>query len=126
MSNPADNRHLEVGQQGERVAEEFLVRQRFKILDRNWRHKNHKEVDLVALAPNQQLVAVEVRSHNTSQAYEPFESIQTSKIQRLKQALSIYAEQNLDYLPPMRIDVVSVILQPRKIEHFESVDLYMS
>lgn len=126
MSNRVENRHLEVGQQGERVAREFLTGKGFRIADQNWRFKNHKEVDLIATAPNRQLVAVEVRSHHTPQEYEPFESIQPSKVRRLKQALAIYAEQNLDQSPAMRIDVVSVVLEPRKIEHFESVDLYLS
>ena len=114
---------LAKGSQGELIAEEYLLNKGFFLLERNWRFKNHLEVDRIFLVSQQILVAVEVRSFQSEQPISPFETIDHPKISRLKRALLQYSMLNYDQFPPMRIDVVSVVVEPRKIEHFESVDL---
>lgn len=116
--------NLQLGRLGESIALHYLTKQSFQIIDRNWRYKNHHEIDLVAWSPEKDLVAIEVRFHEKPQTYQPFESITKAKVHRLKQALQMYVNLCLQHTPPMRIDVVSVVEGHNKIEHFESVNLY--
>lgn len=128
MSKPAQSlqsnltKHLKVGAEGEAIAKDYLLSRDYVILAENWRFKNHHEIDLVCESPRGDLVAVEVRSHQQAKKYKPFESIDNRKISRIKNALRMYERENLEETPAMRVDVISVIIKIKEIEHFESVD----
>jgi len=122
MTQTRDSSHITTGISGEDIACKFLIAKAFKIIDRNWRYKNHHEIDIIALSTNGAYVAVEVRSHKKEGDYEPFESITPSKINRIKSALAIYALQNSIDTAHLQVDVISVIIETKRITHFESVD----
>lgn len=100
-------KHLTTGSRGEDIAEETLLAQGYRILERNWRFK-HLEVDLIA-RDGSILVFVEVRTRNDSQYGLPYESIGRQKEQKLARAANIYLSQQ-GYDGEIRFDVVSVIL----------------
>ena len=116
--NPISKGHI-----GEDLAENYLIHRGFILKERNWRYKNHHEIDRIFQSPDGELIAVEVRSYVTQQPTEPFESITRQKVARLMQALQLYSNLNYSTTPALRVDVVSVIVEPLRIEHFESVNL---
>lgn len=56
------NTNLETGRQGEQIAENYLVTQGYKILEKNWRY-SRSEIDLIAMQ-NQILVFIEVKTRS--------------------------------------------------------------
>ena len=98
----------ETGTRGERIAEEYLLRQQFVILHRNWR-SSHKEVDLIALDGGM-LVFIEIKTRNGLKFGFPEESVSESKQNHLKQAAEVYLDLFPGYLTA-RFDVISILLQ---------------
>lgn len=108
--------NTEKGNKGEELAETFLIKKGYQILDKNWRFK-HLELDLVALV-NKTLVVVEVKLR-AGDAYgkpEDFVSLKKQK-NTIKAANAYIIEKDLDY--ETRFDIISIIQNQNetKIEH---------
>lgn len=116
-----DNRHV-VGTDAERTAELFLKKKHYKIIDRNWRYKNHHEIDIIA-GKGDSLVAVEVRSLTQTTNLKPFETINRAKIQRIRQALEIFAQINNRLNQHLQVDAISVSIDSGEVLHFEAIDI---
>lgn len=67
---------------GERVAEEFLVRRHYRIIERNWRGA-YGELDLIVTSPEGELVIVEVKTRSSARYGAAVESIDSEKYRRL-------------------------------------------
>lgn len=112
---------IDTGNTGETMACSYLKKQGYKILERNWRYKNHHEIDIVAFSPDNALVAIEVRSHQEPKEYQPFESIHERKLKQIHDALELYARINQADDVHLQVDVVSVIISDKSFEHFKAV-----
>ena len=97
-----------VGQIGEDLAVSFLKKQKYKIIERNYRIRGG-EIDIIAL-DGQTLVYVEVKTRTSHQFGLPVESVTPSKLNFLVRAAKFYrnnrGHQNLPEAE--RIDVVAV------------------
>lgn len=111
-----------VGKQGEEIAVNFLKKQGYKILFRNWRTPRWGEVDVVAIDKSD-LVFAEVKTRTTLYSGEPLEAVNFYKLRTLKRAALFFKEQYPKTPAALRIDVVSVLLakNPPIVEHFRSV-----
>lgn len=94
------------GQQGERLAAEFLERQGLRIAAHNFRCPLG-EIDLVAW-DQQTVVIVEVRSRHSKDFGLAQESISIGKQQRLTRLAQWYLKQNRLEDRPARFDVVAI------------------
>lgn len=96
------------GKYGEDLACEFLKKQGYKILERNFRIRGG-EIDIIAL-DNQTLVYVEVKARSSHQFGLPEESVTPWKLKFLERAAKFYRNNRQhSKLPNLeRIDVVSV------------------
>ena len=103
------NRQL--GQNGEEIAEKFLIKQGYKILERNHRFSRYCEIDIIALDKDT-LVFVEVKTRKTKICGHPLEAITQTKYKNIKTGLSLYLQENSNY-KKFRIDVISVLLKPK-------------
>lgn len=110
--------HNDTGQAGEDLAAQFLERQGFQILHRNWRF-GRAEVDIVAM-DGSTLVLAEVKARSSDHFGRPEEFVSAKKQRFLAEAASQYMEKyGHDW--EIRFDVVSVLLQPgtaAEITHF--------
>ena len=108
--------HLEIGQEGERLAEHFLEQHGLEVLHRNWRH-GRDEVDLIACT-DRELVFVEVKTRRSDRSGQPFEAVVLAKRRKLLRAAEAYLAQHPCELD-VRFDVVSILLGPDgpRIEH---------
>ena len=103
----------ELGKLGEKIAERYLKKHGYKILERN-KHQSHNEIDLI-VSDRTYIVFVEVKTRSASMAndlYLPYGS-PASAVDRKKQLRTIRAAQ--DYLrihesqgKQPRMDVVEV------------------
>ena len=114
------NRQL--GQNGEEIAEKFLIKQGYKILERNRHFSRYCEIDIIALDKDT-LVFVEVKTRKTEICGHPLEAITKTKYKNIRTGLSLYLQENPNY-KKYRIDVVSILLKPKlEIKHLKNIYL---
>ena len=108
------------GQKGEELAQEYLIKQGYKILETNRHFSRFCEIDIIALDKNT-LVFTEVKTRKNTKFGLPQEAITKTKYQNIKNGIFFYLQENPEY-KNFRIDVVSIILEPTiKITHLKNV-----
>ncbi len=123
-----------VGYDGERVAEKFLKKQGYKILERNWCNRKGRrigEIDIVAQdKKDDAIVFVEVKSRKITKDeidVLPEEQITQSKLNKLSRIAEVYIKENELLDANWRIDAISVLFvegeRKPQIKHIESVFL---
>ena len=100
-----DDRHV-LGAEGERAAEQFLRRQRYAILARNYRCRSG-EVDLIAL-DHSTVVFIEVKTRTQPGCGTPLEAVDRRKQRQIQRAAQQYLIQNRLHERDARFDVVGV------------------
>ena len=102
------------GDSFERLAEAFLVREGFRILERNWQ-AGHKEIDIVAVKEN--LVAfVEVKGSRSGEYGHPSERVDHRKRENLIQAAQQYIIEHELIGFDFRFDLITFF--EGKLEHY--------
>jgi putative endonuclease len=113
--------HFETGNIGENLAVEFLQKNGFNILERNWRSK-HLEIDIIA-SKNHQLIFVEVKTRRSLAFGYPEESINKIKMKRLRLAASVYQFKHPQFRS-IQFNVIAIVMlpdQPIALTMFEDV-----
>jgi putative endonuclease len=95
-----------LGAKGERIAEQFLRRQRYVILQRNYRCRAG-EIDLVALDQDA-VVFIEVKTRVVPGFGTPFEAVHPRKQRQIIRAAQRYLTDNRLHDRNARFDVVGV------------------
>ena len=112
----------QLGQNGEDIAEKFLIKQGYKILERNRHFSRYCEIDIIA-QDKDTLVFVEVKTRKTDICGHPLEAITKTKYKNIRTGLSLYLQENPNY-KKYRIDVVSILLKPKlEIKHLKNLYL---
>ena len=117
---PAGNGKLLLGKQGERVAELYLQKKGYKVVERNYRCSGG-ELDLIVL-DRRVVVFVEVKTRTGDGFGTPLEAVEFRKQRRMIRAAQFFlAEKNLQQRDA-RFDVVGVSWPGRKpvVEHIEN------
>lgn len=110
-------KHNDIGQLGEEIAFNFLLKKGYQILNRNWRW-GKAEIDLIAFK-NEQMIFVEVKTRNNDRFGLPEQNIHAAKQRLLYQAASEFMYQN-KYENEFRFDVIAIILEPKlEIKHLK-------
>ena len=106
---------------GEKLAQDFLKKQGFRIKETNYRCPEG-EIDIIA-EHKDYLVFIEVRTKKSLAFGSPEESITPAKMERLR-AITAHYQQTHDNLPALwRIDVVAVELnQKGKLSRIELIE----
>jgi putative endonuclease len=115
--------HNELGNKGEEIAVEFLQKNGYTVLERNWRFKK-AEVDVIA-KKNAILAIVEVKTRSTNYFGNPQDFVNSKKIRLLVEAINEYVTaKDLDV--EVRFDIIAIIKNHNKyeIEHFEDAFLH--
>lgn len=106
------NRSKYTGNLGEDIAVDFLIKNDFKIVERNWKYK-HWEVDIIALK-NNYLHFVEVKTRTTAMFGNPEESVGETKMNALKKAAEHYLLQHEEW-KNIQFDVIAIFLKPKNV-----------
>ncbi len=116
---------LSMGELGEKIAAEFLQREKgFRIRERNWR-SGQEEIDLIAYE-GEVLVFVEVKTRRAGGLVPGYYTVDKRKKKALKRAIWAYMRQYK--LPPKtyRLDVVEVNKHANgdwEVLHFSNIPL---
>ncbi len=110
--------HTELGKQGEIIAAEYLLKNGYEILHRNW-HFKKLELDIVA-TKGSTLIIVEVKSRSSEYFENPKDAITLKKQKHLFNAAEYYIEI-YDYDKDIQFDIITIIFQNERheLEHIE-------
>ncbi len=113
---PKANKQL--GEKGEQLACEYLIKRGYQILEQNFRYK-HLEIDIIAQdTKEKEIVFVEVKLRSNNQFGSPALAVDQRKIARLTKVAQIYYNQKR-LNSRFRFDIISIL--PGKIEQYKNV-----
>lgn len=114
--------HTELGKKGEELAVAFLLKNGYKILEKNWRF-GKAEVDIIALK-NTTLAVVEVKTRSTDYFGNPQDFVNAKKIGLLVTAINEYViSKNLDV--EVRFDIIAIINSQNKVKINHITDAFL-
>lgn len=115
--------HNELGKLGEEMAVDFLLKNGYKIIQRNYRYLK-AEVDIIVQKENT-LVAVEVKTRSSDYFENPQDAVNPKKIKLMVSAMDNYVVEN-DLDVEVQFDIIAIIKQQNtyKIEHIEDAFLF--
>ena len=112
--------HNELGKWGEEYATQYLVREGYTIVARNWRY-DRAEVDIICKKDEETLVIVEVKTRNSDFFGDPQEFVTPGKIKQLIKATDAYVlQEDLDV--EVRFDIIAVLKNKaqEELRHYEN------
>ncbi|OCB69333.1 YraN family protein [Flavobacterium piscis] len=101
--------HNELGKKGEELAVEFLRKEGYKILDRNWTFQK-AEIDIIAQKESI-LAIVEVKTRSSLDFGAPQDFVKPKKIQLLIKAVNAYInDREKDFCDDLniRFDIIAI------------------
>ncbi|WP_339893960.1 YraN family protein [uncultured Algibacter sp.] len=111
--------HNELGKKGEQLAVDFLLKNNYDIVERNYRF-DKAEVDIIAKKDNI-LAIIEVKTRSTTDFGDPQDFVKPKQIQRLVKAVDEYVTVN-DLDVEVRFDIIAIVKEGKafNIEHLEN------
>ncbi|GGW56099.1 putative endonuclease [Winogradskyella epiphytica] len=111
--------HNELGKKGEQLAVDFLLKNNYIIVERNYRFQK-AEVDIIA-QKDEVLAVVEVKTRSTIDFGNPQDFVKPKQIQNLVKAVDEYINAN-DLNIEVRFDIIAIVKQGKRyhIEHLEN------
>jgi len=115
------NKNKSIGKYGEDRATEFLQRNGYQVIDRNWRCQVG-EIDIVARDVDC-LVFAEVKTRTRVGFGHPFEAITSAKMQTMRKLVGEWCRAHHIASVQVRLDAISVLLSGGRvqIEHLKQV-----
>ena len=112
--------HNELGTLGEELATQFLLREGYTILERNWTFQK-AELDIIAQKEEDTIVFVEVKTRNSAFFGDPQSFVTPAKIKLLVKAANEYLMVN-ELSQEARFDIIAVLKNNKeeRMEHFEN------
>jgi putative endonuclease len=109
-----------LGKEGERIAERYLIKKGYKLVERNYRCPSG-ELDLIVL-DRRVVVFVEVKTRTGHAFGTPFEAVEFRKQQKMTQAAQYFLAQKGLQQRDARFDVVGISWPGRQpvVEHIEN------
>ncbi len=115
--------HNDLGRLGEDLAVEFLIKNGYKIVARNFIYQK-AEVDIIARKENT-LAIIEVKTRSTPDFGNPQEFVKGRQIQRMVKAVDFFVnEHHMDV--EVRFDIVAIIKNKAgtRLEHLKDAFLH--
>jgi putative endonuclease len=122
--NRIDRKHasMSLGRRGELVAERYLLKQGYWIIDHSFGEKVG-EIDLIASDGNS-VIFVEVKARTSDVAGDPTEAVDLEKQRHITQTARLFAVKNRLENSSMRFDVISILWpdlsKSPNIKHFQN------
>lgn len=111
----------ELGKLGEKIATEYLEKNKYQILKRNF-YCRHGEIDIVAKDKNE-IVFIEVKTRSNRNFGRPSEAVNRIKQKHMYKSAKyfLYKANCLNYL--IRFDVIEILLENGKfdINHIKQI-----
>jgi putative endonuclease len=120
--------NIETGKIGENIACDFLIKNRYKILFRNY-YIRHDEIDIIAKSFSGVLVFIEVKTftNKSSSGIMPEDNLTIDKLKKITRACRLFAGSHrglIDDKKGWQIDLVAIVLKEdgdNLISHYENI-----
>ena len=100
--------NIKIGEIAENTATDFLIKNNYKIICRNYKALPYGEIDIIFIDKDI-LVFVEVKYRKTTTFAKAEETITKSKINKLTNAANIFLQKNSEYENhECRFDVIAI------------------
>jgi len=106
-------RTIETGKIGEEEAVKFLKKNKYKIIERNFRTK-FGEIDIIAKKENK-VVFIEVKTRKTISFGYPEEAVDERKLNKIKKVALYYIQKN-KIKSPVKVEVLSILIKDDRKE----------
>ena len=114
-------KNKEIGAKGELLAQEYVKKLGYEIIEVKKRFSRFCEIDIIA-KDKDTLVFIEVKTRSSDFCGSPFEAITKTKYENIKTGLFTYLQETKDKYKKFRIDAISVLLKPEiKIQHLKNI-----
>ena len=115
-----DNTKQVLGKEGERIAEQYLKKKGYKLIERNYRCSGG-ELDLIVL-DRRVIVFVEVKTRTGHGFGSPIEAVEFHKQKKMIRAAQFFLTEKRLHQRDARFDVVGVSWPDREpvVEHIEN------
>lgn len=113
--------NIEIGRNGEDIAVIYLVKQGYRILERNWKF-GRNEIDIIA-RDGQFIVIVEVKTRLSNYFTEPETAVTRDKQRILVRSANAYVRYKRLNLE-VRFDVIAILLDLEKEQINHIVDAF--
>lgn len=114
-------KNKEIGAKGELLAQEYLKKQGYEIIETNKRFSRFCEIDIIAKHKDT-LIFCEVKTRSSDFCGSPLEAITKTKYENIKTGLFTYLQESKTKYKKFRIDAISIILNPNiKINHLKNI-----
>lgn len=111
-----------LGANGEEIAEKFLQKCGYEIIEKNVHISTKCEIDIIAKYKGK-IIFVEVKTRMSDNFGKPFEAITKNKYENMKLGAIEYSKSH--NIKDFRIDAIGITLKPEiKIEHLKNVTLF--
>ena len=114
--------HIKTGKKGEKLAVGWLLRNKFLIFHKNWRHRNW-EIDVVAFKEDV-LHFIEVKTRTSLVYGFPEDTVSQKKIGHMIDA----ADEYLQLYPKwtkIQFDILAITIKKKEVEYFFIEDVYL-
>ena len=115
----------EIGKYGEELAKEFLIKNKFKILETNFHYSKIAEIDIIA-KKDDTLHFIEVKTRTSNFFGTPLEAIGRNKLSSIFSAANFYMQQNKNKYKSFQIDAIGIVLNknnPPEIQLLENISI---
>ena len=109
-----------IGKLAEDLASEFLKKQGYKIIERNFYFKKFGEIDIIALKENF-LNFIEVKSLTKETDFIPEIHFNKKKLEKIEKIASFYANK-FNYSNWI-ISLITIVLENLKINYYENIKI---
>jgi len=117
------HRNKIIGNFGEELACHYLVRNGYKIIEKNYRH-SYLEIDIIAKI-NSLLTFIEVKTRTNVFLGLAEDSLSWKKTENINRAIRCYLEKNNIYHENIRFDLIAIDINKQKksahIKHFKDI-----
>lgn len=101
--------HNDLGKWGEDYAAEYLQRNGYAILERDWRYgRSKRDIDIICKTEDgTTVVFVEVKTRSHEEVTDPEEAVNITKIRHIGQAADHYVKMN-NIVEELRFDIIAI------------------
>ena len=112
-----------LGNEGENIANNFLIKKGYKILERNFRFSKG-EIDIIA-QDKKEIVFIEVKTRRNRHYGNPIDSVTFNKKKHIYKTANYYLYINKLYNKFIRFDVIEIYILYKKIliNHVKNIEI---
>ncbi len=110
-----------LGAKGEDIAEKYLKKKGYRIVERNYRCRLG-EIDIIAL-DGRSLVFIEVKTRRNQNYGRPCEAVNAVKVRHIQRTAACYTSLSRIRYENLRIDVIEILMKDETpyIHHIENI-----